>query len=77
MIKSARQSKQLTQSKLAEILGITTRYLKAIENSGRIPSYNLFVRIVHELDISAVTIHYPEYVETVDLKKTIHLRKVP
>ena len=51
-IKSARASKGLTQPQLAGRLGITTRYLKLIENSGRKPSYRLLVLIIHELDIS-------------------------
>jgi transcriptional regulator with XRE-family HTH domain len=60
VVKSARQAMPLTQIQLAERLGITVRYLKSIENSGRKPSYNLFVRIVRELDISADTVIYPE-----------------
>jgi transcriptional regulator with XRE-family HTH domain len=59
-IKSARQEKQLTQCRLAEQLGITPRYLKAIENSGRKPSYDLLVRIICELDIPADAVFYPE-----------------
>jgi hypothetical protein len=38
----------------------TVRYLKAIENSGQKPSYDLFVRIVRELDISADIVVYPD-----------------
>lgn len=53
MVKSARQAKELTQSQLAERLLISTRYLKAIENSGRKPSYDLLARIIIELDIPA------------------------
>jgi transcriptional regulator with XRE-family HTH domain len=60
VVKSARQAKQLTQLQLAERLGITVRYLKAIENSGQKPSCDLFVRIVRELDISADTVVYPD-----------------
>lgn len=53
VIKSARQEKQMTQVHLAKCLSISTRYLKAIENSGQKPSYDLFVRIIRELEISA------------------------
>ncbi len=59
-VKAARQARGMTQIKLAEILHITPRYLKAIENSGRKPSYNLLVRIVRELDIPTDTIFYSE-----------------
>jgi transcriptional regulator with XRE-family HTH domain len=40
-IKSARQLSGMTQKELAGRLEITERYLKAIENSGRIPGYKL------------------------------------
>lgn len=52
VIKSARVSKNMTQSELAKRLSITPRYLKAIENSGRKPSYHLLTRMIYELDIS-------------------------
>jgi transcriptional regulator with XRE-family HTH domain len=59
IVKSARQANGMTQLQLAEKLQITPRYLKAIENSGRKPSFDLFIRIVHELDISVEEILYP------------------
>jgi transcriptional regulator with XRE-family HTH domain len=55
-IKSARQARGITQSQLAERLGITIRHLKAIENSGQKPSYDLLARTVRELDISGDTV---------------------
>ena len=77
VVKSSRQAKPMTQSQLAARLGITPRYLKAIENSGRKPSYDLLVRIVRELDIPADTVFYPEH-ETENLPmKITPLRKVP
>ena len=51
IIKAARLSKGWTQSRLAETLEITPRYLKYIESNGRSPSLNLLERIVLELDI--------------------------
>ena len=53
VIKSARQSKSLTQKELAGKLGISLRYLKSIENSGQKPSYKLLTRIFTELAIPA------------------------
>jgi len=53
VVKSARQDKGLTQLQLADLLAITPRYLKAIENSGRRPSYGLLIRIIRELGIPA------------------------
>lgn len=60
VIKSARRSQNLTQSELASRLKITPRYLKAIENSGKKPSYNLLARISHELGISMDEVFLPE-----------------
>ena len=76
VVKAARQSKKLTQSKLAEKLSISTRYLKAIENSGQKPSYDLLVRIIRELDIPADAVLYPEPEENVPSAKIIDLRKI-
>jgi transcriptional regulator with XRE-family HTH domain len=60
VIKTARLENTITQLQLAERLNITPRYLKAIENSGRKPSYDLLVRIVRELGIAADDVFYPE-----------------
>jgi transcriptional regulator with XRE-family HTH domain len=58
-IKAARRTKGVTQAQLAERLDITLRHLKAIENSGQKPSYDLLSRIVCELDISADNVFNP------------------
>ena len=50
-IKTTRKEKGLTQMELSEELGITPRYLQAIENENRTPSYDLFFRILSYLDI--------------------------
>jgi len=60
VVKSARKAKGLTQSQLADLLAITPRYLKAIENSGRRPSYDLLVRIIRELEIPADAVLYSD-----------------
>jgi len=58
-IKAARKERGITQAQLGERLDITLRHLKAIENSGQKPSYDLLSRIVHELDISTDTVFNP------------------
>ena len=68
VIKSARLSLDMTQRQLAGNLCITPRYLKAIENSGRKPSYDLLVRIIRELGIPAESVFYPEYRESLPIK---------
>jgi transcriptional regulator with XRE-family HTH domain len=60
VIKTARKSKRLTQKQLAEKLCISPRYLKAIENSGRKPSYDLLNRAIYELEIAAELVFFPE-----------------
>jgi transcriptional regulator with XRE-family HTH domain len=51
-VKAARKARGLTQSQLAGLLGITTRYVKLIENSGRKPSYDLLDLLISELSLS-------------------------
>ena len=55
-IKSARKSKNLTQMELSEKLGITPRYLQAIENENKTPSYPLLFRMLSYLNIPADSI---------------------
>ena len=74
-VKSARQSMSITQMQLAEKLCITPRYLKAIENSGRKPSYDLLVRIVRELEIPTDSVFYPEYENEKSAVKMFSLRR--
>ncbi len=51
-IKTARMSKQLSQEKLAEMLGITPTHLKHIESENRKPSIDVLFNIVQILHIS-------------------------
>ena len=48
-----------TREQFSERIGISVRYLSAIENEQREPSYNVLYRIFHGLGISADTIFYP------------------
>ncbi|MBS3974122.1 MAG: helix-turn-helix transcriptional regulator [Actinobacteria bacterium] len=60
ILKTARKAKGFTREQLAEIIGITPRYLMSIENENKKPSYDVLFRLVRELGISADTIFYPE-----------------
>ena len=73
VVKSTRQAKGMTQVQLAELLSISTRYLKAIENSGRKPSYDLLIRIIHEIDIPADIVFCTEPKEDTGSAKPISL----
>jgi transcriptional regulator with XRE-family HTH domain len=68
---------KLTQAQLADRLNITPRYLKAIENSGRKPSYDLLVRMVRELDIPADMVFYPEQGSERPAVKIFPFRRIP
>ncbi len=59
-IKSARKSRKLTQLEPSEELGITPRYLQAIENEKKTPSYPLLLYILSYLDIPADSV-FPPY----------------
>jgi transcriptional regulator with XRE-family HTH domain len=60
VIKNARQRKTLTQGDFAERIGVSERYVSAIENENRIPSADLLFTIIRELDIPADDIIYPD-----------------
>jgi DNA-binding XRE family transcriptional regulator len=59
MLKDARLKVKLTQDEVAERVGITTRYLMAIENEGKCPALDVWFRLIHALHISADGIVYP------------------
>lgn len=59
MLKDARLKVKLTQDEVAERVGITTRYLMAIENEGKCPALDVWFRLIHALQISADGIVYP------------------
>lgn len=52
-IREARQQRGYTQQVLAEKAGIGEMYVSEIERGVKMPSLNLFVRIISALDISA------------------------
>lgn len=57
-LKDIRTKRGYTREQLAERVGISTRYLSAIENEQREPSYNVLYHLFHSLGISADTIFY-------------------
>jgi len=50
-IAEKRKSKNITQSALAEAVGVTTAFISQIENGNRNPSYGLMLKISHQLDV--------------------------
>ena len=66
LIKIARLEAKLTQDELAERIGVTPRYIMAIENEGKCPALDVWFRLIRTLHISADSIVYPENSETKD-----------
>jgi len=60
MLKEARLKAKMTQDEVSERVGITTRYLMAIENEGKCPALDVWFRLIRTLHISADDIVYPE-----------------
>ncbi len=60
LLKEARLKAKLTQDEVSERVGITTRYLMAIENEGKCPALDVWFRLIRTLHISADDIVYPE-----------------
>lgn len=62
IMRSAREAKCLTQAALAKKIAISKRTVVAVENNQRIPTLEVFCRLVHALDISADLIIYSNQV---------------
>lgn len=60
MFKQIRLAKKMTQDDLAERVGITSRFLQAIEGNERGVSLDTFIQLIRVLGISADTVVYPD-----------------
>ncbi len=60
VIKKARKQHNLTIEALADIIGVSERYLYRIENEGKKPSFDVLYSLVRTLSISSDSIFYPE-----------------
>lgn len=70
-IKQARLSANLTQDELAEQIGITGRYIMALENEHKHPSFEVLCKIILTLNIPADNIFYPERQNTENEKEQL------
>lgn len=68
-IKSARQAANLTQDGLAERIGITGRYIMALENERKQPSFEVLCKLIHTLALSPEQIFYPADAKTENEKE--------
>jgi len=62
VLRAGREAKGMTQAALAEKTHTALRTIIAIENDQRYPTYEVFYKIIHALDISADHIFWPEKV---------------
>lgn len=60
ILKAARKAKNYTKKQAAKHAKISIRYLTAIENEGRKPSYDVLCRIIRCIGISADLVFYPD-----------------
>ena len=72
-IKKARRDKNLTQEKLAEIIGITPMHLKQLESERRNPSVEVLYNIVNALDLSIDSLFSQNNDSTQELINKINL----
>lgn len=69
-LKKARLDQKLTYEELAEKSGVSTRYIKEIENQGNVPSVYKFSQLIHALNISSDPFFYSESVcDNLDYKR--------
>lgn len=70
-LKQARIAAKLTQDELSERIGVTGRYIMALENERRQPSFEVLCKLIHTLALSADQIFYPVNTETESKKEQL------
>lgn len=70
-IKQARIAANLTQDELAEHIGVTGRYIMALENEHKQPSFEVLCKLILVLNIPADNIFYPENKHTENEKEQL------
>lgn len=71
IIKQARISASLTQEELAEHIGITGRYIMALENEHKQPRFEVLCKLILVLNIPADNIFYPKNPHTENEKEQL------
>ena len=73
ILKQARLNRGYTREQLSERTGISVRYLTAIENEQKRPSYDVLYLMLHNLGISADCIFYPEKLDETEEQHLLRL----
>lgn len=76
LIKNARLEAGLTQDNLATQVGVTPRYIMAIENENKYPSIQVLSKIICTLKISADTMAFPRAVRHRKRKESLDFVKL-
>ena len=64
-LKKARTDQKLTYEELAEKSGVSSHYIKEIENHGNVPSIEKLGQLIRTLHISADPFFYPDARQTI------------
>jgi len=72
-IKKARLNKNLTQEKLAELIGITPMHVKQLESERRNPSVDVLYKLVSALDLSLDSLFFDSDDEEQKMRNKINL----
>ena len=75
IIKQARIAARFTQNDLSERVGVSGRYIMALENEHRQPIFEVLCKLILALNISADSIFYPKNVNAEDEKDQL-LRQI-
>lgn len=68
--KKARTEQKLTYEELAEMTGISNRYLKEIENRGNVPNFEKIKQLVCALNVSPAPLFYKDnHTDNLDYKR--------
>ncbi|MFZ2539619.1 MAG: helix-turn-helix transcriptional regulator [Oscillospiraceae bacterium] len=70
-IKKARQATGFTQDELGERADVTGRYIMALKNENKRPSFDVLCKIILALNIPAGSIFYPENEYTENQKEQL------
>lgn len=71
IIKQTRLSAGLTQDELSERIDVSARYIMALENERKRPSFEVLCKLILTLNIPPDNIFYPSNANTEDNKKQL------
>ena len=74
IFKTARERAGITVEALAEMAGVSERYIYRIENEGKKPSYDVLYHLIRALDLSPDLLFYPEkQSQNPEIQQLVHM----